>query len=56
MPTLTEWSPLLLAFIGSTRTLTLLAVFGFALATLDTELRLYAVGLVAVSDFLGINY
>jgi uncharacterized membrane protein (DUF4010 family) len=41
---------------GTTRTLTLLAVFGFVLALLDPDLRLYAVGLLIVGGFIAISY
>jgi uncharacterized membrane protein (DUF4010 family) len=41
---------------GTTRTLTLLAVFGFVLALLDPELRLYGLGLLIVGGFFAIGY
>ncbi len=41
---------------GTTRTYTLLAVLGFALAALDPSLRLYAVGLAVLGAFLGVDY
>lgn len=41
---------------GTTRTLTLLAVLGYALALLDPGLGLFAAGLIAVGVFLGLHY
>lgn len=41
---------------GTTRTLTLLAVFGFALTLLDPQLRLFGAGLVVVGAFFAIGY
>lgn len=41
---------------GTTRTLTLLAVLGFVLALLDSGLRLYAVGLIAVAVLVALHY
>ncbi|MFQ5538553.1 MAG: MgtC/SapB family protein [Gemmatimonadota bacterium] len=41
---------------GTTRTYTLIAVLGFALAALDESLRLYAVGLAVLGVFLSVDY
>jgi len=41
---------------GTTRTLTLLAVLGFALAALDPALRLFTAGLVALAILLALQY
>ena len=41
---------------GTTRTLTLLAVLGFALAALDPTLKLFAAGLVALAVLLALQY
>ncbi len=41
---------------GTTRTLTLLAVLGFALAALDPTLELFAVGLLALAILLALQY
>ncbi|HUW35720.1 MAG TPA: DUF4010 domain-containing protein [Rhodocyclaceae bacterium] len=41
---------------GTTRTLTLLAVLGFALAALDPSLELFAAGLVALAILLALQY